>query len=73
VPATVTITVYTVSGEVVTRLRPEFFSEGVHEELWDNKNESGQPVASGVFIYKIQAESQRGELKSGFGKCAVSR
>ena len=73
VPATVDIIVYTVAGEEVTRLAPVFQSEGVHEELWDNKNRAGKPVASGVFIYKLIARSPRDEVLSDAGKCSVLR
>lgn len=32
-------------------------SEGIHATQWDGKNEIGQQVASGIYIYRIQAGS----------------
>jgi hypothetical protein len=73
VPAMVDITIYTVAGEEVTRLAPQYQNGGVHEEFWDNKNRAGKPVASGVFIYKLVARSARDEILSDAGKCSVLR
>ena len=67
------ITVYTVAGETVRHLSPQNDKAGYCEQLWDDKNESGKPAASGVFIYRVRARSARGEEDQAFSKCALSR
>ena len=73
VPAKVFIKVYDVSGELVRRLDVGFRLQGNHEERWDLRNDGGAGVASGVYLCRIEAQSQRGELADVFEKCAVLR
>jgi hypothetical protein len=69
--ATVDITVYAVSGELVRRLDPFQAPAGSSEQFWDEKNISGAPVASGIFILHLVATSPRGEQIGTWEKCAV--
>ena len=71
VDSNVDIVIYSVAGEKVRSLNPVWTAAGYSERQWDMKNESGQRVASGTYIYKVRAESARGELESDFSKCAV--
>jgi WD40 repeat protein len=71
--AFVSVAVYTVSGEKVTDLDRTFYPEGNSETFWDNKNRSANPVASGVFIIRVDAESPAGERQHDFEKCSVLR
>jgi hypothetical protein len=71
-PATVRIKVYTVSGELVRALDPYDAVQGANEEFWDEKNSSGLRVATGVFIYRIEARAGA-DVKSAFRKLAVLR
>jgi hypothetical protein len=73
VDATVRIRVYTVSGEIVRDLEPFEALAGNNEEFWDCRNRNRLKVATGVFIYRVEATSRRGETAVGFGKCAVLR
>jgi flagellar hook assembly protein FlgD len=73
VDAKVEIKVYTVAGEIVRTLDPVDKPAGNNEEFWDGKNSAGAKVASGVFIYHVQATDQRGETAFYFDKCAVLR
>ena len=73
VDADVTIEVWTVAGERTRHLSAGHQSAGVHEQAWDQKNESGSPVASGIFIYRVQAISAKDEKDEGYMKCAVTR
>jgi hypothetical protein len=72
-PATVDIEVFTVSGEVVRNLDPFSAHAGNNEEFWDERNSSGNTVANGVFIIRIQATSLNGDVLSIFEKCSVLR
>ncbi len=67
------IRVYTISGEVVRDLEPFEARAGNNHEFWDGKNSSGAQVASGTFIYRIEAVSKRDEHQAVFGKVARLR
>ena len=48
------------AGRVVARLGGE--STGPSRRfVWDGRNEAGQPVAPGVYIYRIDANADAGE------------
>ncbi len=42
-------------GQVVRSLVNSKFSAGVHNVVWDGKSNTGQLVASGIYIYQIKA------------------
>ncbi|NIV01998.1 MAG: T9SS type A sorting domain-containing protein [Phycisphaerae bacterium] len=51
----VRITIYDLSGRIVRELVNERKEASAYSVLWDGKNRMGQTVASGVYIYQIQA------------------
>jgi hypothetical protein len=71
--ADVTVKIYTVSGEVVFESEPVKGLHGINCFLWDGRNKNRNPVASGLYIYRIQAASARGEKVQIFGKAACLR
>ncbi|MBN2754557.1 MAG: VWA domain-containing protein [Candidatus Goldbacteria bacterium] len=71
--ADVTVKVYTVSGEVVFESQPVKGLRGVNSFLWDGRNKNRKPVASGLYIYRVQAVSGRDEKVHIFGKAACLR
>jgi hypothetical protein len=64
----VVLSIFDVSGALVRELKPLYTGPGKHSDglVWDGKNDSGEKVASGVYIYLLSAGS-----KSGTGKIAV--
>lgn len=54
----VVLTVFNVQGCQVRRLVHGVKAAGFHTARWDAKNELGQSVASGVYIYRIEAHSK---------------
>ena len=59
-PSDVTITIYDVRGRVVRVLKLGHQAAGVYRNRnkaahWDGKNETGEPVASGVYFYTLKA------------------
>jgi hypothetical protein len=72
-PARISVTIYTVAGEEVTRLPSADYPAGVSETFWNNHNSADALVASGIFIFKLSALSPAGERNSDFGKCSVVR
>ena len=58
--ADVTLTIYNSSGIMVRRLRlghrlAGYYSDRGKAAYWDGKNELGEPVASGVYFYRLTA------------------
>ncbi len=51
----VTIEVYNVLGQKVRTVVDRVESAGTHTIIWDGKSESGQAVASGIYLYRFQA------------------
>jgi hypothetical protein len=54
----VTLKVYNLLGEeVLTLIDHESKEAGYHAAIWDGRNRHGQPVASGIYLYRLRAGS----------------
>lgn len=51
----VAIVVYDILGRQMTELTNGLYQAGTHQIYWEGKNQQGQPVASGLYIYRIKA------------------
>lgn len=51
----VRLMVYNVLGQVVRELVNEYRTAGSHTVTWDGKDAAGRSVASGVYLYRIEA------------------
>jgi len=71
--ATITIKIFTISGEVVVEYGNLKGVYGNNEFLWDGLNKSKRKVASGVFIFKIKANDGNGNQIFKWGKLACVR
>jgi hypothetical protein len=67
--AHVTIRIYNLLGKEVTRLVNQTHVAGYYDVQWDGKDDSGHEVASGIYIYRIEA----GEFSSAVRKLAILR
>ncbi len=56
----VTIEIFNVLGERVLTLVDEWKSAGSHEVEWSGDDESGRPVSTGMYLYRLRTD--RGEL-----------
>lgn len=56
--APVTLTIFNLLGQEVTNLIDETQTAGVHAVTWDGRDQSGKPVASGVYFYRLKASDQ---------------
>ena len=54
----VSLTLYNLSGQVVRRLMEGYQDAGVYAYEWDGRDGQGQPVGSGVYIYRLRASDQ---------------
>jgi len=55
-PANVSLKVYDVAGRLVRELLANrYYGEGVHEQIWNGRDDSGRIAASGVYIARMEA------------------
>ncbi len=55
--AHVRLEVFDLTGRKIRTLGLQKFAAGVHATKWDGKNDAGEPAPSGVYLYRLQAES----------------
>ena len=57
--AHVSLSVYNVAGQRVAELVSGQQSEGIHQAVWDGRDAAGVSVASGLYLYRIEAGTFR--------------
>ena len=58
-PGAVELILYGLLGQPVRRLVSEYQGAGFHRVAWDGTDEEGNPVASGVYLYRLKAGHQQ--------------
>ncbi|MFQ6604402.1 MAG: FlgD immunoglobulin-like domain containing protein [Fidelibacterota bacterium] len=53
----VKLVIYDINGRVIRTLVNESFSPGMHLVNWNGTNDFGEPVSTGMYIYRIKAGS----------------
>lgn len=73
VPIQVMIQIYTIGGKLIKTLRTETVTAGNHfDQLnWDGRDEYGDALAKGVYIYKVRLKSQDGKSADEFQKLVI--
>jgi hypothetical protein len=66
-PSVGTVSIYTISGELITSFKHDNSFSG--NEWWDLKNGQGNEIAPGLYIYVVQTPGGNKKL----GKFAVVR
>jgi len=56
-PGQVSLKVYNMLGQLVRTIVDEQQIEGYHEVVWDGRNEVGETVSSGIYIYRMTSGS----------------
>ena len=59
----VTVTLYSLTGQVVKQLTDVTFAGGWHQVVWDGREASGAGVAGGIYFYQLTARGANGEVK----------
>lgn len=54
----VQVTIFDILGRVVRKFEVGYQSTGTHNIIWDGRNNLGQKVASGVYLYKLKANGE---------------
>jgi len=92
IPDQLTIRIMTISGKVVkeidkTELGPLVIGQNITEYKWDGKDDYGQILANGVYLYQVKVKDSSGEdykildngetdqkfFKKGWGKLVILR
>ncbi|MCB0270993.1 MAG: T9SS type A sorting domain-containing protein, partial [Calditrichaeota bacterium] len=53
----VTLKIFNLSGQLVRTLVSSDFAAGQHQIVWNGRNDLGEKVASGMYLYRITAGS----------------
>ena len=70
VPAEVNIYIFTIGGKKIKHIKNKNLLNGFHSIEWDGRNEFGNNIANGVYIYKINAKNNNQKI-SYIGRCAI--
>ena len=54
----VSLTIYNVLGQPMRRVWTGSLPAGEHRLTWDGRDAQGQPVAAGVYVYRLQVDEQ---------------
>jgi len=57
-PAAVSLRVFDLQGYLIRTLTDGWQEAGSHEVIWDGTDRNGQPAASGIYIYSLEAGSR---------------
>jgi hypothetical protein len=60
----VELKIYNTAGQLVRTLLSETKTAGWHSVVWNGKNDAGRQVASGVYIYRLEAKPLSGSGKA---------
>jgi flagellar hook assembly protein FlgD len=71
----VDITIYTVTGKVVKRIHEQRISSGtrINDIAWDGRDEWGDRLGNGVYLYKITVRSAGGLQATKLEKLVILR
>lgn len=53
-PSEVKLHIFNLSGQLVRTLVNDDLPQGVHQRRWNGRNNAGYPIASGVYLYRLQ-------------------
>ncbi len=52
----ITLGIFSLTGRLVRQLIKGKFAAGSHQVVWDGKDDAGERVSSGIYIYRLNAE-----------------
>ncbi len=56
--ANVRLTIYNIKGQKIKELANGIHTAGEYSILWDGTNESGKPIYSGIYLYRLTADKE---------------
>jgi len=54
---------YNIKGQKINALAQDDFTKGSHSIIWNGDDESGQPVSSGIYLYKLNVNGKTEAVK----------
>jgi hypothetical protein len=72
-PLTVLVQVFTLSGKLVKTLSADVVNPGNHFDnlVWDGKDDYGDGIGKGVYVYKVKLRSTNGETAEAIQKLVI--
>ena len=67
------IRIFTLSGRLIKEIESGASPPGFNFCVWDGRDEEGDRVANGVYIYKILAEGEEKKQMQAYGKAVLMR
>ncbi|MEX0967611.1 MAG: type IX secretion system sortase PorU [Bacteroidia bacterium] len=69
----VQVQIFTISGKIVKTIETEAYSEGSHVSNidWDGRDDFGNNIGRGVYVYKLKIRTPNGETAQKFEKLVV--
>jgi len=64
----VILNIYNLKGQLIKILTQENYSAGIHELVWDGRNETENVMPSGIYFYKLSAAG-----KTAIKKCVLMK
>ena len=52
------VSIYSIKGQKINTLVKDSFGTGVHTKVWNGNDDSGEPVSSGVYFYKLNVNGK---------------
>ena len=59
----VNLSIYNIKGQKVNTLTQNEYTKGSHSIIWNGDNESGKPVSSGIYYYKLNINGKTEAVK----------
>ncbi|MCK4653831.1 MAG: right-handed parallel beta-helix repeat-containing protein [Candidatus Cloacimonetes bacterium] len=59
----VNLSIYNIKGQKIKTIVNEKLEQGLHQIIWDGKNDNNQYVASGVYFYKLKVNNKNIAIK----------
>ena len=57
------LTIYNIKGQKIKTLTKNEFNKGNYSIIWNGDNENGEPVGSGVYLYKLNVNDKTEAMK----------
>jgi hypothetical protein len=51
--------VFNINGQLIRHLADDSYSGGIHQIMWDGKDDNGKIVASGTYVYQLTGDNQK--------------
>ncbi|MCK4312893.1 MAG: T9SS type A sorting domain-containing protein [Candidatus Cloacimonetes bacterium] len=59
----VEVTIYNIKGQKVKTITDDHFEKGIHSVTWNGEDKFGNPISSGVYLYKLDVNGKTEAVK----------